>query len=70
MYFTYEGLQTGNLNGDPPQDAVFRAKITYRLPPSDTTSLADIAVSWPASVDPANGGVPAGYVITTIAVNR
>jgi type II secretory pathway pseudopilin PulG len=70
MYFTNEGVQTGNVNGDPPQDAVFRAKITYRLPPSDTTSLADIEVSWPAAVDPANGGVPAGYVITTIAVNR
>jgi type II secretory pathway pseudopilin PulG len=70
MYFTYEGLQTGNLNGDPPQDAVFRAKITYRFPPSDTTSLADIAVSWPAAVDPDSGGVPAGYVLTTIAVNR
>lgn len=70
MYFTNEGRQTGNLNGSPPADAVFRAKITYRFPPSDTTSLADIAVSWPAAVDPANGGVPAGYIITTITVNR
>jgi len=32
--------------------------------------LADIAVSGPAAVDSGNGGVPAGYVITTIAVNR
>jgi len=70
MYFTNEGLPTGNLNGAPPSGAVFRAKITYRFPPSDTTSLADIAVSWPAAVDPANGGVPAGYLITTLAVNR
>src|SRR5262245_37870385 len=70
MYFTNEGRQTGNLNQSPPADAVFRAKITYRFPPSDTTSLADIAVSWPAAVDPDNGGVPAGYLITTIAVNR
>src|SRR5215831_2137902 len=70
MYFTNEGRQTGTLNGSPPADAVFRAKITYRFPPSDTTSLADIAVSWPAAVDPGNGGVPAGYLITTIAVNR
>jgi type II secretory pathway pseudopilin PulG len=70
MYFTNEGRQTGNLNGSPPADAVFRAKITYRFPPSDTTSLADIAVSWPAAVDPGNGGVPAGYLMTTIAVNR
>ena len=70
MYFTNEGWQTGNINGSPPADAVFRAKVTYRLPPSDTTSLADIAVSWPAAIDPANGGVPAGYVMTTISVNR
>jgi len=70
MYFTNEGRQTGNVNGSPPADAVFRAKITYRFPPSDTTSLADIAVSWPAAVDPGNGGVPAGYIITTLAVNR
>jgi len=70
MYFTNEGRQTGNLNGDPPQDAVFRAKLTYRFPPSDTTSLADIRVTWPAQVNPDNGGVPAGSVTTTIAVNR
>ena len=70
LFFTNEGRQTGTLNGSPPADAVFRAKITYRFPPSDTTSLADIAVSWPAAVDPGNGGVPAGYVMTTIAVNR
>jgi len=72
MYFTNEGLQTGNLNGDPPTDAVFRAKITYRFPPSETTSLADIAVNWPATVDPDNPttGTPAGYVMTTLAVNR
>jgi type II secretory pathway pseudopilin PulG len=70
MYFTNDGIQTGGLNGSPPPNAVFRAKITYRFPPAETTSLADIAVSWPAAVDPDNGGVPAGYVITTIAVNR
>jgi type II secretory pathway pseudopilin PulG len=71
MYFTNEGLSTGNVNATvPPSDAVFRAKITYRTPPAETTSLADIAVSWPAAVDPSTGGVPAGYLITTIAVNR
>jgi hypothetical protein len=51
---------------------VFRAKISYRNWPTETTSLADIAVSWPAAVNPANPttGTPAGYVMTTIAVNR
>jgi type II secretory pathway pseudopilin PulG len=71
MYFTNDGRVTGNVNaGSPPADAVFRVKITYRFPPSETTSLADIAVSWPAAVDPDNGGVPAGYILTTLAVNR
>jgi type II secretory pathway pseudopilin PulG len=70
LYFTNGAKQTGNINqSPPPADAVFRAKITYRTPPSETTSLADIAVSWPAQVDP-DQGVPAGYVINTIAVNR
>ena len=70
IYFTNDGTQTGGVNGAPPADAVFRAKLTYRLPPSETTSLADITTSWPAAVDPANGGVPAGSVMTTITVNR
>jgi len=72
MYFTNDGTQTGNINGDPPADAVFRAKIFYKLPPSDTTSLADIRVSWPAAVDPdpPSNGVPAGSVTAQIAVNR
>ncbi len=72
LYFTNEGKQTGNINGDPPGDAVFRAKITYYGPPVPeyTTSLAHIKVSWPAQVDPATGGVPAGSVQTFVAVNR
>jgi len=70
LYFTKEGKQTGNANGPPPTDAVFRAKITYNpLPPTQTTSLANIIVSWPAQVDPATG-VPAGLVTRLLAVNR
>src|SRR6266478_3701873 len=69
LYFTNEAKQTGTINGSPPADAVFRAKITYRFPPTDTTSLADITVSWPAQVDPTTG-VPAGLVTTMVAVNR
>src|SRR6266480_114994 len=71
MYFTNEGKQTGNVNGGPPADAVFRAKITYiPIPPTGSTSVANVVVSWPAPVDPGNGGVPLGSVTTTIAVNR
>ena len=77
MYFTYEGIQTGSVGtngnpGVPPADAVFRAKISYRNWPIETTSLADIRVTWPAAVDPdpPNNGLPAGSVMTTISVNR
>lgn len=70
LYFTNVAKQTGTINGTPPADAVFRAKITYRRPPSETTSLADIRVTWPAQVDPDQSGVPAGSVTAPIAVNR
>jgi type II secretory pathway pseudopilin PulG len=71
LFFTKEAQQTGTINGSPPAEAVFRAKITYRFPPSETTSLADIRVTWPARVDPdQSGAVPAGSVTSLIAVNR
>src|SRR5437667_7886995 len=70
LYFTNEAKQTGTINGSPPADAAFRATIIYRLPPSDTTALATVRVSWPAAVDPDSGGVPAGSVTSMIAVNR
>ena len=69
LYFTNDAKEVG-LNGTPPANAVFRATIIYRLPPSDTTALASIRVSWPAAADPDSGGVPAGSVMATIAVNR
>jgi Type II secretory pathway, component PulJ len=65
LYFTNEADMTGTLIvGSPPADAVFRATITYLFPPSASTSVASVIVSWPAS------GVPAGSVETFIAVNR
>jgi type II secretory pathway pseudopilin PulG len=70
LYFTQDAKQTGTINGSPPADAAFRAKITYRFPPTETTAVADITVSWPAKVDPASDGVPAGLVTTFVAVNR
>jgi uncharacterized protein (TIGR02598 family) len=70
LYFTQEGKQT--TNGNPPADAVFRAKITYNpVPPTGSTSVANIRVSWPAPVDPDQpGAVPAGSVTRLLAVNR
>jgi uncharacterized protein (TIGR02598 family) len=70
LYFTNEAKQTGSINSTPPADAAFRAIITYRTPPTETTSLADITVTWPAQVDPATGGIPEGSVETFVAVNR
>jgi len=71
LYFTQEGKQTGTVNGSPPADAVFRAKITYNpVPPTGNTSVANIRVSWPAQVNPDQGGVPTGSVTSLIAVNR
>jgi type II secretory pathway pseudopilin PulG len=70
LYFTNEAKQTGALNGSPPPDAVFRATINYRFPPSETTTMADIRVTWPAQVDPDQGGVPAGSVKSVMSVNR
>ena len=61
LYFTQEGKPVNN-GGDV---AAFKATITYnQLPPTATTSLASITVSWPAQ------GVPAGSVTALVAVNR
>ena len=72
LYFTNDVDQTppNTVNvSPPPADAVLRATISYLLPPTSTTSLADIKVTWPAQVDPATG-VPTGSVETFIAINR
>jgi type II secretory pathway pseudopilin PulG len=70
LYFTQTGKQTGNVNGSLPANAVFRAKITYNpVPPTGSTSVANVVVSWPAPVDPDNG-VPAGSVTALLSVNR
>ncbi len=53
LYFTSEGKQTPNAGSvnvsPPPSDAVYRATITYLFPPTATTSIAKIIVSWPAA---------------------
>jgi hypothetical protein len=71
MYFTNEAKPTGTVTqpSNVPADAVFRAKITYMAPPTQTTSLASIRVTWPAATDP-DTGTPAGSVTAVLAVNR
>lgn len=68
LYFTNDGTQTGSVN-QIGAGAVFRAKITYLFPPTATTSVANVIITWPAQVDPTTG-TPAGSVETYIAVNR
>jgi uncharacterized protein (TIGR02598 family) len=71
LYFMTDGtFITGSTNQQTaPTNSVFRATVTYLKPPTETTSLADITVSWPAQVDPTTG-VPAGSVETFAAINR
>jgi uncharacterized protein (TIGR02598 family) len=72
LYFTKDGtFVPGSTNQNPaPVTAVFRATVTYLRPPTETTSLADITVTWPAQVDPSAGGVPTGKIETFAAINR
>ncbi len=70
VYFTHDGKNVGSNQQTAPSEAVFRAQITYIFPPTETTTLASITVSWPAQIDPMTGGVPAGSVETLAAINR
>src|SRR5438093_13163574 len=72
MYFTNEAKPTGTVTqpNNVPADAVFRAKITYMTPPTQTTSLATIRVTWPAAADPDNNGLPSGSVTAVLPVHR
>jgi Tfp pilus assembly protein PilV len=67
LYFTNDVKQTTAASTTDP--AVFRATITYLFPPTATTSIAKISVSWPAQVNPATA-VPAGSAEAFVAVNR
>lgn len=79
LYFMTDGtFITGSTNQQTaPANAVFMATVTYLQPPTETTSLADITVGWPAAgipIDP-NTGNPdfskaAGSVETFAAINR
>jgi len=73
LFFTNDGDQTGSVTQGAappaPAGAVFRATITYLFPPTATTSIAKISVSWPAQPNPATT-VPAGSAEAFVAVNR
>ncbi len=68
LYFRNDGNPTGSNQATAPADASFRAIITYRLPPTDTTSLADIRISWPAAQS--DQTKVTGSVEMFVAINR
>ena len=52
LFFANDGNQIGYAQGSAPPapaGAVFRATFTYLFPPTATTSIAKITVSWPAA---------------------
>jgi uncharacterized protein (TIGR02598 family) len=67
LYFMTDGtFIVGSTNQSTvPTNAVFGATVTYLKPPTETTSLADINVAWPAQA-----AVPTGSVETFAAINR
>jgi len=67
LYFMTDGtFIVGSTNQSTvPTNAVFGATVTYLKPPTETTSLADITVTWPAQ-----SAVPTGSVETFAAINR
>jgi type II secretory pathway pseudopilin PulG len=69
LFFTNDGKSEGS---SVTANSVYRATIQYIFPPTDTTTLADITVSWPPRVDPADPttGVVTGKVTTFVAINR
>jgi uncharacterized protein (TIGR02598 family) len=70
IYFDYDARPT-NTNPNlstAPSDALYRVTITYRQPPVDTTSLADIKVTWPAAQSDVTK--VAGSVEMFVAINR
>lgn len=72
LFFTNDGDQTGfvaqGTSPPAPAGAVFRATITYLFPPTATTSIAKITVSWPAAQSDLTQ--VAGSIDMFAAVNR
>jgi hypothetical protein len=66
LFFTNDGKSEGS---GITANSVYRATIQYIFPPTDTTTLADITVSWPPQFDPATDAPP-GKVTTFVAINR
>jgi len=71
LFFTIDAKENGYASGSAPPapaDSVFRATITYLFPPTATTSIAKITISWPA--DQSDLTKVAGLIDMFAAVNR
>ncbi len=71
LFFTNDGKQNGYAQGSAPAapaNAIFRATITYLFPPTATTSIAKLTVSWPAAQSDLTK--VAGSIDMFAAVNR
>jgi uncharacterized protein (TIGR02598 family) len=74
IYFTKDGTY---IHSGSTESQVFMAAVTYLEPPTETTSLADITIGWPAPgipIDPGSGqpdfAKAAGKVEAFAAINR
>jgi type II secretory pathway pseudopilin PulG len=74
IYFNYNAKPNDtNHSATASADAIYRVTIVYRQPPVDTTSLADIKVTWPAAPNPTvqtDVNKVAGSVEMFVAINR
>jgi len=69
IYFNYNAKPNDtNHSVTAPADAIYRVTLVYRQPPVDTTSLADIKVTWPAAQSDLTK--VAGSVEMFVAINR
>jgi hypothetical protein len=69
LYYTNEGEWLGGVSpASAPVNTTFKATITYLSPPTATTAIAKIMVSWPAAQSDLTK--VAGSVEMFIAVNR
>jgi type II secretory pathway pseudopilin PulG len=71
LFFTIDAKENGYASGSAPAapaDAIYRATITYLFPPTATTAIAKITISWPAAQSDLTK--VAGSIDMFAAVNR
>ena len=76
-YVAGEIVESHCIHSGSTEPQVFRAAVTYLKPPTETTSLADITIGWPALGIPIDSGSgqpdfskASGKVEAFAAINR